>query len=312
MTFSVVPYALQNGSMSADLLRQATSSLVPPGGGIVTAGDFNVTQTGTPSMNVSVGVGRIWIPGTNVGNVSGGNFSSQAMYYGQNESAYTAAVTTSDPINPRIDVVYAAVQDSQYSGVLNAGVLAVVAGVPTSGATYPANAPAIPANAKAVAWINVPANASSIVNANITNIAVPFSYRHAEYTGPAFTTSPGIGTNFSNGTGGTIFSAATAKTFNNDFVQPDVGGRIKILATGTYSLSGIILPTTVPASFSLKINDITNSIPLGSIGGVGYGDKEQSVSAPNVHLAANTVIEFNLATSNAVTLGSRIRITREQ
>jgi hypothetical protein len=168
MTFSAVPFALQNSSHSADLFRQAVSSLVPPGGGRVTTGDLAVTQTGTPSMNVLIGVGRIWIPGTNVGNVVGGNFSSQAMYYGQNDSAYTASVATSDPVNPRIDVVYAAVQDSQYSGLLNAGVLSVASGAPTSGATYPANAPALPANSKALAWITVAANAASITNANIT------------------------------------------------------------------------------------------------------------------------------------------------
>jgi hypothetical protein len=173
MTFSAVPFALQNGSHSADLFRQAVSSLIPPGGGIVTNGDLAVTQTGTPSMGVSIGVGRAWIPGTSVGNVAGGNFSSQAMYYGQNESAYTASVTTSDPINPRIDVVYAAVQDSQYSGSSNAGILSVVTGVPTSGAAYPANAPAIPSNAIALAYITVAANAASIVNANITSLAKP-------------------------------------------------------------------------------------------------------------------------------------------
>lgn len=168
MTFSVVPFALQNSSHSADVFRQAVSSLIPPGGGIVSAGDLAVTQTGTPSMNISIGVGRIWIPGTNVGDVVGGNFSSQAMYYGQNDSAFTASVTTSNPINPRIDVVYAAIEDSQYAGISNTGKLAVVAGVPTSGASYPANAPAIPSNAKAIAYVTVPANASSIVNANIT------------------------------------------------------------------------------------------------------------------------------------------------
>lgn len=170
MTFSAIPYALQNSAHSADLFRQAASSAFPPGGGIVTAGDFAVTQTGTPSMNVSIGVGRIWIPGTNVGNVTGGNFSSQAMYYGQNDAAYTASVNTSDPINPRIDIVYAAVKDSQYAGALNEGELAVVAGVPTSGATYPADAPAIPNNATALAYITVPAGASSILDANITRL----------------------------------------------------------------------------------------------------------------------------------------------
>ncbi|GGH93703.1 hypothetical protein ACFFGR_09100 [Arthrobacter liuii] len=204
--FSATPFALQNSAHSAALFRQAVSSLVPPGGGLVNAGDLTVSATGTPSMNVSVGVGRCWIPGTNVGNVTGGNFSSQAMYYGQNESAYTASVATADSINPRIDVVYAAVQDSQYAGTTNAGVLAVVAGVPTSGASYPANAPTIPANAIPLAWINVAANASSITSANITQLGTMAPWRgatpHEEwtYSNPANTVpnatgwGPGLGT----------------------------------------------------------------------------------------------------------------------
>lgn len=175
MTFSVVPYALQNAAHSAALFRQATSSFVPPAGGLVTYGDLNVTQTGTASMNVVVGVGRIWIPGTSIGNVAGGNFSSQAMYYGQNAAAYTCSVDTSDNVNPRIDVVYAAVQDSYYAGSLNAGVLSVAKGIPASGATYPANAPSLPANAIALAWILVPANAASIITSYITNLTPTLS-----------------------------------------------------------------------------------------------------------------------------------------
>jgi hypothetical protein len=135
---------------------------------------------------------------------------------------------------------------------------------------------------------------------------------HAEYTGPAFATTAGTGTNFSNGTGGTPFAADSSKTFNNDFVQPDVGGCIKILQTGEYNLFGIILPTTLPASFSLTISDITNVATIANIGGVGYGVKEQSITASGVYIAANTVVQFGIVTSNAVTIGSRIRITKVQ
>lgn len=171
MTISAVPAFLQNGSHSADLFRQAVSSFVPPGGGLVTAGDFAVTQTGTASMNVLVGVGRAWVPGTNVGNVTGGNFSKQAMYFALNDAAATVSVATSDPTNPRIDVAYLAIQDSQYAGTTNTAVLGVATGVPTSGATYPTNAPSIPSNAIALAWINVTAGAASIDNAHITQLA---------------------------------------------------------------------------------------------------------------------------------------------
>jgi hypothetical protein len=170
MALSATPYALQNGSHSADLFRQATSSFVAPGGGIVTPGDLAVTQTGTASMNILVGVGRAWVPGTNVGNVTGGNFSKQAMYFALNDAAATVSVATSDPTNPRIDVVYLAIQDSQYAGTNNTAVLGIATGVPTSGATYPTNAPTIPANAIALAWINVAAGASSIINSNITGL----------------------------------------------------------------------------------------------------------------------------------------------
>lgn len=171
MALSLVPFALQNGSHSADLFRQAVSSLVPPGGGLVTAGDLAVTQTGSPSMNILVGVGRAWVPGTNVGNVTGGNFSKQAMYFALNDAAATVTVGTSDPTNPRIDVVYLAIQDSQYAGTNNTAVLGIAQGVPTSGATYPANATAIPANAIALAWITVAAGTASITTANITALA---------------------------------------------------------------------------------------------------------------------------------------------
>jgi hypothetical protein len=133
--------------------------------------DLNVTQTGTASMAVLIGVGRAWIPGTNVANVSGGNFSTQSMYFAENESAVTATVAASDPTNPRIDVVYVAVQDSQYSGSTNqVSTTFIATGTPISGAAYPTNAPAIPNNALAVGWIKVRSGSVSILNSDITNL----------------------------------------------------------------------------------------------------------------------------------------------
>lgn len=229
MTFSATPFALQNGSHSADLFRQAVSSLVPPGGGIITTGDLAVTQTSTPSMNVSVGVGRCWIPGTNVGNVVGGNFSSQAMYYGQNPSAYTVAITTADPINPRIDVIYAGVQDSQYAGTTNAGVIGVATGAPAGSPTVPA----IPANSIALANVAVAANATSIVNANIS---APTPALHA------------LNPSFGNGTAYTpIWTGVT------DFGS---GGSL----TGTYWVQGDRVTVRSRAKFGASATIGTNAI----------------------------------------------------
>jgi hypothetical protein len=251
MAISAVPYALQNGSHSADLFRQAVSSFVPPGGGLVTKGDLAITQTGTASMNIVFGVGRAWVPGTNLANVTGGNFSNQAMYYAQNDSAVTASVATSDPTNPRIDVAYIAIQDSQYAGTTNTAILGVATGVPTPGATYPANAPTIPANAIALAWISVAASAASILTANITTI-------------PTGATTPALGI-----MPGRVKVTASGAGLTTLAVQNNIASftfranrRYKIVWHGGYSLS------VATDYFNLAIQTCSTADAAGAITGL--------------------------------------------
>ncbi|WP_284984314.1 hypothetical protein [Arthrobacter sp. efr-133-TYG-118] len=172
MAISAVPFALQNVPINSDVVREAVSSLLPNSGGIVQSGDFPVAQTTVASMAVTVGVGRAWIQGTDVAFLSGQSYGKQASYYVMNDASVTLSIDAADSTNPRIDVVYIAIQDATYSGTNNAAVLAVAKGFPTSGAAYPANAPTLPNNAIALAWINVAAGASSIVTANITTVAL--------------------------------------------------------------------------------------------------------------------------------------------
>lgn len=181
-------------------------------------------------MNILVGVGRAWVPGTNVGNVTGGNFSKQAMYFALNDAAATVTVGTSDPTNPRIDVVYLAIQDSQYAGTNNTAVLGIAQGVPTSGATYPANATAIPANAIALAWINVGASVSSIDNAHITGLGFTLT-KHAEWT----TLSNGLATATVYNCG--AFTNVTASTTDPNFYTIVAGGGIQPAQPGVYTVT---------------------------------------------------------------------------
>ncbi|WP_427130290.1 hypothetical protein [Pseudarthrobacter sp. S9] len=299
MAISAVPYALQNGSHSADLFRQAVSSLVPPGGGLVTSGDLAVTQTGTASMNVVFGVGRAWVPGTNVGNVSGGNFSKQAMYFALNDAAYTASVATSDPVNPRIDVAYLAIQDSQYSGSLNAAVLGVATGVPTSGAAYPANAPTIPANAIALAWINVAANASSISNASITAIA-----------GQAISPALGLVAQTLQ-TAGTSFTGATEQQVTSVSAYLVAGRSYRIRASVDLSANA----ANVYVAYRLKYGSTggitgTNTRNFNAayaISGTGqaYDINGQIFTAPSTGLSTCTMTaQIVVGTANTVSVGS--------
>ena len=156
MTISAVPFALQNVPINADVVRQAISSILPNGGGLVESGDMAVAQLGTPAMGVQVGVGRAWIDGTNLAHLSSKGYGKQGMYFVLNDAPYTVTISTSDATNPRIDVIYAAVPDTAYSGASNTPVIAVATGTPTAGAAYPANAPSLPNNSIALAWVNTP------------------------------------------------------------------------------------------------------------------------------------------------------------
>lgn len=135
--------------------------------------------------------------------------------------------------------------------------------------------------------------------------------QHAEFTGPAFTTTATAGTNF-GGPEGIALVTDTTKTINNDFALPISGGRVQILQDGVYAIQGIILPQTVPQTYSVKILDSTSNSILASNGGVGYGDKEQSINAPNSYLKKDSIVTFSVVTSNAVTMGSRVRVTKVQ
>lgn len=164
MTAQSPPFALQNASHSAALFRQAAFSAWRNASGIVGPTDFAVTAQGTPNMSVIVAAGRAWMKGTQVASVSGGNWSTQAAYFGINDAPVTLTIAAADPTNPRIDVICAYVQDAFYSGSTNTLTLGVVTGTP---APSPA-APAAPNNALVLATVAVAANATSITSGNIT------------------------------------------------------------------------------------------------------------------------------------------------
>ncbi|QAY16133.1 hypothetical protein SEA_SONALI_21 [Arthrobacter phage Sonali] len=169
MALSSIPFAMQNQAHNADLFRQALSSLIPNTGGVVEVGDLLVTQTGTPSMGVQIAAGRAWVKGTEGGDLSGKTYGKQGLYFALNDAAVTKTITTANATNPRIDVAYIAVKDTQYSGVLDNIDFGIATGTPAASPV----APSVPANALALANIAVAANATSITNANITTLAGP-------------------------------------------------------------------------------------------------------------------------------------------
>ncbi len=160
------PYVIASGSHSAEEFRRAIGSLVPGNASqVVTASDMAVTQNGTPNMSVNIAAGQAWIYGTSA--------SAQGAYYCFNDATVDLAISASDPSNPRIDAIVAQVQDAAYAGSTDAWRLFVVTGTPTTGATLSNlnGAGAVPASSLVLAYVLVPAAATSVVTADIKNVA---------------------------------------------------------------------------------------------------------------------------------------------
>jgi hypothetical protein len=160
MALRTPPSWLQNGSHPAENDRLSMQALYSTTGTIGSS-SLAVTQSATPGMSVQVASGWAAIVGTTQANMG--------VYVAYNDAAATAAIATANATNPRIDLICLTVNDAYYTGSTNNVVINVVTGTAASSPTVPAT----PANSIALAKVAVAANATSIVNANITDLRVP-------------------------------------------------------------------------------------------------------------------------------------------
>jgi hypothetical protein len=159
MTVETPPYALQSASHSAQLFRQAISSLMNSAGGVVDEYDYLVQAQVSPNMSVQVngGIpgGRAWVPGTTESGIQG-------LYYVYNDAEVTQTISAASSYN-RIDISVLQVEDAAYAGATNTAQLAIVQGS-SSGAQ-----PSTPATSLLLAAISVPTGTSSIISSLITD-----------------------------------------------------------------------------------------------------------------------------------------------
>lgn len=115
--------------------------------------------------------------------------TTQGCYYVYNDNssgAVSLAIASSNPSNPRIDVVIAQVEDAQYSGSNNDWKLAVVTGTAAASPTVPS----LPANSLVLAYVWIPAASTNVSAGNILDLRVNYNrnpyraemYRNATYT----------------------------------------------------------------------------------------------------------------------------------
>lgn len=204
MAIRVTPWAIDNNTHPAQDARLALAQMVgcdlsisfaggvpasaglvvDPGHGVTSAGALKVAQNGTPNMSVLVAAGGGLIRGT--------QSAVQGVYALTNDASTNLSISAANASNPRRDIVILQARDNAFdAGGINDGRLVVVAGTPAASPVDPSLA-SYP-NALVLARVAVAANATSITNANITDlrsIAEPWAAARGE-AGQVFLTTGG-------------------------------------------------------------------------------------------------------------------------
>lgn len=164
MTVVTVASYLQAASHPAHNVRRLTQAMFANRGGVVprtaTFTDLKVTQRGAgANMSVDVADGACLVTGT--------ESTFQGLYHGDNQGVQNVPITAADVTNARRDMIVARIKDTEYGvAVTDTYSLEAIPGTP---AGSPAD-PTIPANCIVLARVAVAANATSITNANITDL----------------------------------------------------------------------------------------------------------------------------------------------
>ncbi len=242
------PWAQTHSNYGAAQTRRAVFFPLSAAGGVKGPGDLLVTANGTPNMSVNVATGEIIIPGSN---------ADQGSYYGLASTITNLVISASNPTNPRIDTIAATVQDIDYSGASDEWVLQVVTGTPTAGATLSNldGVATLPSNSLLVAYVLVPAAASSITSGDIADERV-----HSSLTGITTWNVTTQTTTYTALPGDSVLANATSAAFTATLPTPALGARVKVAKTDS------------------SANVVTVRTPSGTILGLGLGAGSTSIS----------------------------------
>jgi hypothetical protein len=261
-------WAMQAGSHSAQLARQSASLPWNAAGGVVNAGDYAVTQNGTPNMTVNVagGVpgGRILIPRTGT--------QYAGLYFGYNDASVSLTGFTAPSANTWISTVYAQAEDAAYGDATTVFHLAFATG---SAASSPV-APSLAVSSMALANIAIASTTTSITTGLITNVVA-----QAELLGVAMFRP-------------VRYHASTTPSFSSSYVPVPVDTLDYDKSGGAYSVSGGLV--TVPAAGSYLVS--------GDVGGSGGGTYalQAAIGHNGVASGRSAISLDSVTTTTAVTV----------
>jgi hypothetical protein len=216
-------------SYPTDSFRELLQALDGGQQGVVNSGDLAVSQhAGSPAMNVDVAAGYVLLNGI-LSSVT------QGMYGFLKDAVQTYTIAAADPTNPRRDLVCAVITDSVYAvdGTPNTQNVRVLTGTPAGSPVDPA-IPGTWAAYVILARVAVAANATSIVNANITDLR----------------------------------TRAYPKLGAGGFLGTSTGGTPQGSITTNVDVTGSPVTVTVPANRRIKITFIVNAQSTANDNGV--------------------------------------------
>lgn len=196
--------------------------------------------------------------------------SSASTYGGYITGLYTSGaltVATSDPTNPRIDVVCVTVTDEGSSS--SAAQVQIITGTPASSPSAPAIPNATPNSSLALAQITVPAGATSILSSNITDVRIYTTANGGIIPVPSVTGTVPAGHN-----GMYIHDRATNRLWHNPTAgptQPLVLPWAPVVAAFTSAKGSVTNQVTLlSASFTSNGGDVKLTADWAAIYGNGH------------------------------------------
>jgi hypothetical protein len=240
MTLQTPPSWLQAGSYPAQYDRLTAQALWATTGTIGTS-SLAVSPNSPVGMSVRVASGWAAIIGTTTINMG--------VYTIFNDATDTLTITTSDPTNPRIDLVCATVRDAFYSGAFNDVIFQVIAGTPAGSPV----APALPANSISLATVAVGAAVTQINSGDITDTRVAATTNLA--VGDITSVTAGAGLT-GGGSSGAVTLAASVAT------NPQSGTTYTLALADNGKL--VTLANASPVAVTIPLNSSV-ALPVGAV-----------------------------------------------
>ena len=295
---------LQSEAHPAEDVRRMLTAIAGTTGGVVDSGALAVSETsGAPSMGVDVAGGRAWIAGSEA--------TYQGVYFVENRGVEALTIGASDPTNGRYDLIVAKVEDSAYSGSVNAWSLVVVAGTADPSPVDPAT----PANSITLARVTVGAGVSTITDANITDLrnVVGLEARVADLeTPPVDTKTASYTLVAADKNSRVVMNSASATTITVDTGIFSAGDSVWIHNIGAGTCTVTAGTATVDTSASLDVGQweggslyftsASSAIFFRGGGAVSYGTATGgSSSSITVDGESYTLLEFTSSSTLTVT-----------